>query len=130
MERIILFDGVCNFCSGAIQFIIKRDPKAHFKFASLQGEVGRGLLKQFNLNDSMTTLVLIEGNQYFTRSTAALRICKKLTGGYPILSFLHVIPRPLRDFVYNYVAKNRYRWFGQKSSCFLPTPAIKKRFLD
>lgn len=130
MVRIILFDGVCNFCNSSVQFIIKRDPKGAFKFASLQSEIGQKLLKQVGLKEDIDSFVLIEGDQYFLKSTAALRICGKLNGAWRILSFLIIIPAPIRDYIYSILAKNRYKWFGKKDSCMLPSPEVRNRFLD
>ncbi|WP_286231992.1 thiol-disulfide oxidoreductase DCC family protein [Neobacillus mesonae] len=130
MQRIILFDGVCNFCNSSVQFIIKRDPKGHFKFASLQGEIGRQLLNQHGLNSKMDSFVLIEDDNIFFESTAALRVCRKLKGGWKLLSGLFIVPSPLRNSIYKIIAKNRYKWFGKKDSCMLPRPEWRNRFLD
>ncbi|MED4206472.1 thiol-disulfide oxidoreductase DCC family protein [Neobacillus mesonae] len=130
MQRIILFDGVCNFCNSSVQFIIKRDPKGHFKFASLQGEIGQQLLNQHGLNSKMDSFVLIEDDNIFFESTAALRVCRKLKGGWKLLSGLFIVPSPLRNSIYKIIAKNRYKWFGKKDSCMLPRPEWRNRFLD
>ncbi len=131
MERLnILFDGVCNLCSGFVVFTIKRDPDAKFKFASLQSNEGRNLQKEFGINpDNIKTMVLVENDNYYLKSDAVLRIFKRLDGMWFILYYLIYIPRPIRNFVYDLVAKNRYRWFGKKDVCMLPTPELKKRFL-
>jgi predicted DCC family thiol-disulfide oxidoreductase YuxK len=130
-SAIILFDGVCNLCSGAVHFLIRRDPKGKFRFASLQSEVGLTLLKQARISsEQLDTIVLIEGDRCYTRSTAALRIAKRLPGLWPVLYIGIVIPTPLRNKLYDWVARNRYRWFGRKEQCMLPTPAIKSRFLE
>jgi predicted DCC family thiol-disulfide oxidoreductase YuxK len=130
-SAIILFDGVCNLCSGAVHFLIRRDPKGIFRFASLQSEVGLALLKQVHItSEQLDTIVLIEGDRCYTRSTAALRIAKRLPGLWPVLYIGIVIPTPLRNKLYDWVARNRYRWFGRKEQCMLPTPAIKSRFLE
>ncbi|MGG3467125.1 thiol-disulfide oxidoreductase DCC family protein [Neobacillus pocheonensis] len=130
MERIILFDGVCNLCNNSVHFILKRDASSSFKFASLQGVKGQLLLKEFGLSTDMNSFVLIENNQAYLKSTAALRVCMRLKGAWSILSAFLVIPRFIRDFVYDIIAKNRYKWFGQKESCMLPSPEWKSRFLD
>ncbi|WP_066398252.1 thiol-disulfide oxidoreductase DCC family protein [Neobacillus mesonae] len=130
MQRIILFDGVCNFCNSSVQFIIKRDPKGHFKFASLQGEIGQQLLNQHGLNSKMDSFVLIEDDNIFFESTAALRVCRKLKGGWKLLAGLFIVPSPLRNSIYKIIAKNRYKWFGKKDSCMLPRPEWRNRFLD
>lgn len=131
MERLnILFDGVCNLCSGFVVFTIKRDPDAKFKFASLQSNEGRNLQKEFGINpDNIKTMVLVENDNYYLKSDAVLRIFKRLDGMWFILYYLIYIPRPIRNFVYDLVANNRYRWFGKKDVCMLPTPELKKRFL-
>lgn len=130
MQRIILFDGDCNFCDASVQFIIKRDPYAHFHFTSLQSEKGQELLTKHRIPTDVDSLVLIENNKAYTRSTAALRIAKKLDGLWHLLFLFILIPRPLRDPVYNYIARNRYRWFGKKeTACALPSPEMRKRFL-
>ncbi len=131
MERLnILFDGVCNLCSGFVVFTIKRDPDAKFKFASLQSNEGGNLQKEFGIDtENIKTIVLVENDNYYIKSDAVLRIFKHLDGMWFILYYLIYIPRPIRNFVYDLVANNRYRWFGKKDVCMLPTPELKKRFL-
>ncbi len=131
MERLnILFDGVCNLCSGFVVFTIKRDPDAKFKFASLQSNEGGNFQKEFGINpDNIKTIVLVENDNYYIKSDAVLRIFKHLDGMWFILYYLIYIPRSIRNFVYDLVANNRYRWFGKKDVCMLPTPELKKRFL-
>ena len=129
--KIILFDGVCNLCNGAINFIIKHDPKGVFKFASLQGETGQKLLAQHNIDPQETdSIVLIDNDQVSVKSSAALRIAKNLNQGYPLLFGLMIIPTFIRNGVYDFIAANRYKWFGKKESCMLPTPELRSRFLD
>ncbi|MFC4386875.1 thiol-disulfide oxidoreductase DCC family protein [Gracilibacillus marinus] len=130
MERIILFDGICNLCNHSVQFIIKRDPKAKFQFASLQSDIGQKLRKEYNIQDKTDSVVLIEGKNYYVESTAALRIAKQLKGMYPLLYCFIIIPKPIRDLFYRYIAKNRYKWFGKKDSCMLPTKGMKERFKE
>ena len=130
MEKIILFDGVCNLCNRSVQFIIKRDPNGHFKFASLQGEAGQKLLKQYGFEKEIDSFVLIENQIIYSKSTAALRVCKSLNGLWKVFATLRFLPVSFRDFFYDIVAKNRYKWFGKKESCMLPTKEMKKRFLD
>ena len=131
MERLnILFDGVCNLCSGFVVFTIKRDPNAKFKFASLQSEEGASLQKEFGVDpNNIKTMVLVENDHYYLKSDAVLRIFKHLNGMWFILYYLIYIPRPIRNIVYDLVANNRYRWFGKKDECMLPTPELEKRFL-
>ncbi|MGG1675516.1 thiol-disulfide oxidoreductase DCC family protein [Neobacillus sp. NRS-1170] len=130
MERIVLFDGVCNLCNHSVQFILIRDANKAFKFASLQGETGQKLLKQYGLNNDLNSFVLIENNKPYLKSTAALRVCMNLSGAWRLFPFFLVIPKPIRDFVYDVVANNRYKWFGKTESCLLPSPEWKDRFLD
>ena len=130
MKRIILFDGDCNFCDTSVQFIIKRDPAAHFNFTSLQSEVGQELVKQHTIPSDVDSLVLIENGKAFTKSSAALHIAKKLDGLWHLFFLFILVPRPIRDSVYDFVARNRYKWFGKKEdACALPSPEIRKRFL-
>lgn len=129
MEKIILFDGTCNFCDHSVQFIIKRDPKKHFKFASLQSDIGKELAKQHHIPENLDSMILIENNRYYTKSTAALHICKYLRGAWKTFYIFQLIPKPLRDLVYNFIAKNRYKWFGTKQSCMIPSAEERKRFL-
>ncbi|MCK0470935.1 thiol-disulfide oxidoreductase DCC family protein [Halalkalibacter sp. APA_J-10(15)] len=130
MKRIVLIDGDCHICNQSVQFIIKRDPNAQFQFASLQSEIGQYLLANHNISSTMNSMVLIENNQHYIRSTAVLRICKQLKGLWKLSYIAIIFPRILRDAVYQIVANNRYKWFGQKEQCLVPTSDMKKRFLD
>ena len=128
---LVLFDGVCNLCSGSVQFIIKRDPQMRFRFASLQSPTGQQLLKKFNLSHTaMHSIVLVTNNHYAERSDAALEIARHLSGGWPLFYFFKIIPRFIRDAVYNLIARNRYRFFGKKDACWIPTPDLKSRFIE
>jgi predicted DCC family thiol-disulfide oxidoreductase YuxK len=130
-KSIVLFDGVCNLCNGAVQFIINRDREGCFSFASLQSAVGQAQLRQFGLaTDAFDTFVLVEGGKAYTRSTAALRIARRLPGAWRLLYALMIMPRPLRDWMYGLVARNRYRLFGRRDSCMMPTPELRAKFLD
>ncbi len=127
---LLLFDGVCNFCHAGVQFIIARDPEAHFRFASLQSDFSRELIRHHGLPEDITTVVLVEPDgRVSMRSTAALRVAMKLGGLWPLFGALLVVPAFLRDPLYELVARNRYRWFGKKESCPLPDPAQADRFL-
>jgi predicted DCC family thiol-disulfide oxidoreductase YuxK len=129
-HKIILFDGVCNLCNGAVVFIIKRDKKNVFKFAALQSEIGQELTSKFKIDTSkVDSIILIDGEKHYEKSTAALRIARELSGGYPLLYGFMVLPGFLRNAVYDYIARNRYKWFGKKESCMIPTPELKSRFL-
>ena len=130
MSAIILFDGVCNLCNGAVQFVIRHDPEGQFKFAALQSETGRELRRRFGLAvDSIETMVLVEGDRAYLQSEAALRIAVKLGGAWPLLGMLRVVPRAWRDRAYRFLADHRYRWFGKRDSCLVPTPDLRARFL-
>ncbi|RAK65064.1 thiol-disulfide oxidoreductase DCC family protein [Hymenobacter edaphi] len=130
-SSVILFDGVCNLCHGLVQFIIHRDPQARFRFASLQSAEGQRLMPGGVNPDPANpdSVVLIEDGQAYTHSTAILRILRRLGGGWALLSLAGVLPRPLRDAAYRFVARHRYRWFGRQTECWLPTPELKARFL-
>lgn len=131
MAKLILFDGVCNLCNNSVQFIIKRDKKNRFLFASLQGRTGQEYLHRFGLpENTFNSFLLVEDGTCYTRSTAALRIARSLSGLWPLLYAGIVIPRFIRDAVYNLIARNRYKWFGKKEECWVPTPELKKKFLD
>ncbi len=130
-QPIILFDGVCNLCNGAVQFIIRHDKKNTFMFTSLQSETGQKLLAQYNFPpDELNSFILIENNKAYTRSTGALKVAKKLNGIFPMLYSFIIIPKILRDSIYDLVARNRYKWFGKKDECMIPTPQLKARFLN
>jgi predicted DCC family thiol-disulfide oxidoreductase YuxK len=129
-EPVILFDGVCNFCNSSVQFIIKRDPKGLCRFASLQSDIGQAYLSKYNLGDYADSFVLIEKDRVYLKSDAALQITKNLAGAWKVFYILKIVPRPLRDLVYSFIAKNRYKWFGKKAACMIPTPDIKSRFID
>jgi predicted DCC family thiol-disulfide oxidoreductase YuxK len=130
MSGIILFDGVCNFCNSSVNFIMDRDSSNYFKFGALQSDEGQVLLKKHNQRiESFDTLILIEGDTLYTRSTAALRISKKLSGLWPAFYIFIIIPKFLRDPIYNLIAKNRYKMFGKKDTCRLPTPQERAKFL-
>jgi predicted DCC family thiol-disulfide oxidoreductase YuxK len=125
----VLFDGVCNVCNGLVQFIIKRDPGALFQFASLQSDEAQQLLDVYQQPSSLDSIVLLHKGKVYTESTAILQICRKLTGLWKLLYALIVIPKPIRNGLYRWFARNRYRWFGQQESCMIPTPEIRQRFL-
>ncbi len=131
-EGIVLFDGHCNFCSGVVNFLIDRDPHGRLKFAALQSDTGRRLLAEHRLSmpDEPDTMVFIVGGKAFVRSDAALATTKYLSGLWPLARVALVVPRCLRDAVYTFVARNRYRWFGRTETCRVPTPALRARFLD
>ena len=131
-KKIVLFDGVCNLCDGAVQRIIKHDKKDVFRFASLQSDFGRKLIAERGLDpEELDSIMLIEpGVAYYRKSTAALEISRDLSGGYSILKNFLFIPENLRDGIYDFIASNRYKWFGKKDQCMIPTPELKAKFLD
>lgn len=130
-ESLILFDGVCNLCSGAVQFVIRRDPHARFRFASLQSDYGQQQLIRLGLNpESLHSIILVQEEKFYQRSDAALEIACKLSGGWSLLYAFKILPRFFRDAVYNFIARYRYRWFGRKDACWIPTPELKARFKD
>lgn len=130
-QKIILFDGVCNLCEQSVQFVLRRDRKGIFKFASLQSTIGQQLLQHYGLNTTeLSSFVLIDNGKAWTKSSGALRVAKYLSGGWKLLYVFNLLPRLLRDPVYNFIAANRYRWYGKKTSCWMPTPELRSRFLD
>jgi len=130
-QPMILFDGVCNFCNNAVNFTLKRNKKENIRFAPLQSEAGQQLLHQYNLPaDDMESFVFIENGKAYKQSTAALKVCRHLRGLWPLCFGFIIVPKFIRDGLYNLVAKNRYRWFGKKDSCMIPTPEIKARFIQ
>jgi predicted DCC family thiol-disulfide oxidoreductase YuxK len=128
---IILFDGFCNLCNGAIQFIIERDKNQHFRFASLQSKTGREYQKKAGLSiDKIDTVLLVENGEIYQKSTAGLRVARNLDGLWPVMFIFILIPPFIRNAVYDLIARNRYKWFGKKDSCWMPTPDLKALFLD
>ena len=129
-NSIILFDGVCNLCNSSVQFIIRNDPKKLFLFASLQSDAASKILLQFRIKKlDLTSILFIENGQIYDRSTAVLKISRKLKGGYPLLYGFIIIPRFMRDWMYQQLANNRYKWFGKKDICMVPSSDLLDRFL-
>ncbi len=128
---LVLFDGVCNLCNGAVRFIIKRDRHARFRFAALQSDAARMLLASIGVDASTLpdSVILVEDGAVFTRSAAALRIARRLRFPWPLTFGLIIVPRPLRDWLYDAVARRRYRWFGRREACMLPDESLRARFL-
>lgn len=130
-DPVILFDGVCNLCNGSVQYVIRHDKEGYYRFASLQSQAGQQFLRQYNLPaQDFNSFVLIEDGKVYTRSTAALKVAKKLSGMVKLLYGFIIVPAFIRDGVYNLISRNRYKWFGKKDSCMIPTPALKQRFLN
>ena len=130
-QKIVLFDGVCNLCNGAVNFIIERDKNDLFRFASLQSETGQKLVSERGLDPfELDSVILIEpGIAYYRKSAAALEIVKHLSGGYSYLRYFSFLPESLRDGLYDLVANNRYKWWGKEESCKIPTPELEAKFL-
>lgn len=129
-ETIVLFDGVCNLCNGSVRFLLRRDRRRRFRFAALQSAAGRGLLEQHGLpTGTLDTIVVLEGGRARVQSDAALHLARRLPWPWPVLAVFTPLPRPLRDALYAFVARHRYRWFGRTESCMLPTPEVADRFL-
>jgi len=130
-KAVILFDGVCNLCSGFVQFVLPRDTEEKYRFASLQSDVGQALLREHGLpTDELESVVLIEDGNSYVKSTAVIRIAADLGGPYRLLSPFRYLPRALRDRVYDFVADHRYGWFGKKDRCLMPSGDVQSRFLD
>ena len=130
MRRTILFDGVCNLCNASVLFVVDRDPRARFTFAPLQSAEAQQLLAERGYRGAeLSTVLLVEGDRVYARSSAALRVARRLRGAWPLLYAFVAVPRPLRDAVYDWVARNRYRWFGREDACRIPTPELRARFL-
>ena len=129
-QPIIVFDGVCNLCSGSVQFVIRHDHAGVFKFAPVQSVAGRELLQRHGIDpDAVNTFLLVENDEASVRSDAALRIAMRFAWPWRALTVFRVIPRPLRDACYDFIARHRYQWFGKREACMVPTPALRERFL-
>ena len=127
---VILFDGVCNLCSSIVKFVIKRDSKNIFQFASLQSDFGNSVLQKFTLpGDTFNTFILFKDEKIYTKSTGALLVAKQLSGALPLLYVFIILPSFIRNGVYDVISSNRYRWFGRKKECWIPSPELKNKFL-
>ncbi|MEM7105321.1 MAG: thiol-disulfide oxidoreductase DCC family protein [Bacteroidota bacterium] len=130
-KPLLLFDGVCNLCNNSVQFVIERDPNGKVNFASLQSETGQKVLEYSGMSKTdLTTVVLVDNGKIYTKSSAALRTAGYLDSPFRLMKLFLIVPKFIRDFFYNYIARNRYKWFGKQESCIMPTPDIKARFLD
>ena len=131
-KKLILFDGVCNLCNSSVQYVIKRDKKEHFLFTALQSDIGKQILDAYKIDttkiDSILLYIPKKGIDY--KSTAALKVAASL--GFPVnlMAIFFIVPAFIRNWVYDFIAKNRYKWYGKKESCMIPTPELKSRFLD
>jgi predicted DCC family thiol-disulfide oxidoreductase YuxK len=131
-RSVVFFDGVCNLCNGTVQFLIDHDKREVLRFAALQSEAAKAMLDGRDLDptrQSLDSVLLLEGDTLYARSDAALRIARRLSGAWPALYALIVVPRFLRDALYDFIARHRYRWFGRTEACRIPTPALRARFL-
>lgn len=130
-KKIILFDGVCNLCDSSIQFIIRQDKKDQFRFVALQSDLGMEIIKHIGIDTSkIDSIILYEpGNAYYYKSEAALKIAKELGGIYSAIGWFSVLPKSWTNVIYDYIAKNRYKWYGKKDACMIPTPELKAKFL-
>ncbi len=130
-KKIILFDGVCNLCDNTVQFIIKHDKKDTFRFLALQSELGQQIVKHIGVDTSETdSIILYEpGVAYYYKAEAALKIASELGGIYSLLGLFSILPKSLSNSIYDYVARNRYKWYGKKDECMIPTPEMKAKFL-
>ncbi|MFC7186754.1 thiol-disulfide oxidoreductase DCC family protein [Halorubrum yunnanense] len=130
-DAVILFDGVCNLCSGFVQFVLPRDTGGRYRFASLQSDVGQALLDEHDLpSDELDSVVLIEDGESYVKSAAVIRIATGLGGVYRLLAPFRYAPRSIRDRIYDFVAEHRYQWFGKKDQCMMPSGDVQSRFLE
>jgi len=128
---ILLFDGVCKFCHASIQFVIKRDHRHRFRFCPLQSKRGQRLAKQYGIeNSGLTSMILIQNNRTYRKSTAALQIARQLSMPWPLLYLFIIVPPILRDLVYDFIGRHRYRWFGKFDECRIPDNETRERFLE
>jgi predicted DCC family thiol-disulfide oxidoreductase YuxK len=130
-KKIILFDGVCNLCNNAVQFIIKNDKKDIFRFVAFQSDFGKEIFNYIGVDRNKIDSIILyyPGVAYYYKSSAAIEIAEELGGMYSLISILKILPEKLRNYVYDYIAKNRYKWYGKKESCMIPTPELKAKFL-
>lgn len=131
ITRIVLFDGVCNLCNSSVLFIIKRDPYRQFKFASLQSAFGQQQLTKFGLSGSeLNSVLLIVNGRLYQKSSAAIKIASQFGALWPLIGVFWIVPPFIRNFIYDWVAANRYKWFGKKEACMIPTPELRSRFIE
>ncbi|MEA2553113.1 MAG: hypothetical protein QOJ65_1289 [Fimbriimonadaceae bacterium] len=126
---VIFFDGVCNLCNGIVDFLIRRDKRRVLRYAPLQGTAAKELLPLEYVND-LPGVAFLDKDGVYQRSTAVLRAAAKLGGAWPVVKIFLLVPRPIREAIYNWIARNRYKWFGKRDSCRLPTPEERAMFLD
>jgi len=130
VNNVVFFDGVCNLCSSSVNFVIDRDPKSFFSFAPLQSDFAQTLLKTHNFDLSqLESIIFYTNGNVYRRSRAALEISKRMNGLWPMMYIFMIVPGFIRDIVYNWIARNRYKWFGKQETCRIPTPELKSRFI-
>ncbi len=131
-KKIILFDGVCNLCNGAVQYVIKHDKKDVFRFAALQSDLGIKILKHINIDPkNIDSIILYEpGISYYYKSSAAIEIANAMGGIFSLSTIFKIIPQFIRNPIYDFVAQNRYKWYGKKDNCMIPTPELRSKFLE
>ena len=130
-KPIILFDGVCNLCNGAVQFVIRHDKDEKFLFAALQSSFGQQLLQRHQLpSQQLDSVILLQDEKVYTKSTAALKVCRQLNGASKLMYFFIIVPKFIRDGVYGWIASHRYKWFGKRESCIIPTKELNAKFLE
>lgn len=131
INKVVFFDGVCNLCNSSVNFLIDRDPNGKFRLASLQSEFAGNFLPQYGVDPSkVDSIAFFVDGKLYRRSRAVLEVARRMRGGWPLLYAFVIIPGFLRDVIYNWIARNRYKWFGKQDSCRMPTPELKSRFLD
>ena len=131
MQKIVFFDGVCNLCNRSVNFLIKQDKKGVLKFASLQSDFAKSFLPEDLVNSAdLDSIVFSDGKKFYTKSSAVLEICKSLGGGFHFFRIGYLLPPFLRNALYTLIANNRYKWFGKKNQCMIPTADLKERFLN
>lgn len=129
-EQIILFDGVCNFCNGSVNFLIKRDSKGIFKYAPLQSEIGQNIIAKYNIPETVDSIILLKENNIYIKSNAVIEIIKELKWYWKMLIIVKILPKKFRDLLYDVIANNRYKWFGKMDSCMIPDENVKSRFIS
>ncbi len=129
-DKVVLFDGVCNFCESSVQFILRHDKTGSLRFASLQSEIGQQLLTAYGISHELQSVVFVESGKAYTKSAAAFRIARYFGGWWKLLLVFSILPAFITDFGYDIIAKNRYRWFGKKDACMIPSADIRSRFLE
>ena len=131
VNNVVFFDGVCNLCNSSVNFLIDRDPQSKFRLASLQSEYAQQFLPKFGVNPSkIDSIAFYSTGKLYRQSRAVLEIAKRMRRGWPLLYVFIIVPGFLRDAIYNWIARNRYKWFGKQDTCRVPTPDLRSRFLD